>query len=578
MKKIILKLRKHKSLILLSTILLFGFYLRTFNINWDSNYSFHPDERAIALFTIPLEIPLTAQDFFSSQSSFNPHFFAYGNFPIYLLFFFVSAVEHLDPTIGYYGKINLLGRLLSSLADTGTILVLFLLGKKIFSNNVGLLASLFYAIAVLPIQLSHFYAVDTLLTFFMISTLYIIILLLLKPSYKKTCFLGLIFGLSLATKISALSIVPIVALGIFLMAMKKFHNSEKRGIHLKKLLITLSCHLALVVLCSVIVFFVTQPYALIDFGEFVKQTQAQSQMTKSAFTFPYTLQYVGIIPYYYELQQVFLWGYGPILTTLALFGFMHLISRIFKMSEKKNFPSIIIISYFFIYFLLVGSFKVGWMRYMLPLYPILAIFSSIFVVNVLRPQLEKHIHKKSRVLVDKLVLILLLLLPLLWTFSFISIYQKKNTRLVATEWIHSHIPIGSVLAIEHWDDALPVYGGEKYIQVSLPLYEPDTENKWTGIDAQLEQSDYIILASNRLYVPLQKLTNCANLPPLKCYPLTATYYKRLFSGKLGFRKVAEFSNNPRIPFTNFEIDDQSADESFTVNDHPKIIIFQKNEL
>lgn len=578
MKKIILKLRKHKIMILLFIILFFGFYLRTFNINWDNNYSFHPDERAIALFTIPLKIPLTAQDFFSTQSSFNPHFFAYGNFPIYLLYFCVSAVKHLDPTIGYYGKINILGRFLSSLADTGTILVLFLLGKRIFSKNVGLLASLFYAIAVLPIQLSHFYAVDTLLTFFMISTLYLIILLLLKPSYKKTILLGTIFGLALATKISALSLIPIVALGIFFMSIKEFHNSENKKVRLKKLLLTLCCQFGLVAICSVFVFFVTQPYAFIDFGEFIKQTQAQSQMTKSAFTFPYTLQYVGIVPYYYELKQVFLWGYGPILTILSLFGFIHLINRILRTSGKKNFPSIIVISYFFVYFLLVGSFKVGWMRYMLPLYPIFAIFSAIFVIDFLRPRLEKHIHKKSRVLIDKIILILLLILPLLWTFSFISIYQKKNTRLSATEWIHSHIPAGSVLAVEHWDDALPVYGGERYVQVSLPLYEPDTKTKWTDIDALLARSDYIILASNRLYVPLQKLTNCSKLPPLKCYPLTTMYYKRLFSGSLGFKKVAEFSNNPRIPFTSFEINDQSADESFTVNDHPKIIIFQKNEL
>lgn len=578
MKNIILRLRKHKVIILLSVILLFGFYLRTFNINWDSNYSFHPDERAIALFTIPLKIPLTTQGFFSTQSSFNPHFFAYGNFPIYLLYFCVSAVKHLDPTIGYYGKINLLGRFLSSLADTGTILVLFLLGKKIFSKNVGLLASLFYAIAVLPIQLSHFYAVDTLLSFFMILTLYLIVHILIRPSYKKSILLGAIFGLALATKISALSLIPIISLGVFLMVVKKFHSSEKKKIQVKKLLKAFICHLALVALFSIIVFFVTQPYALIDFGEFVKQTQAQSQMTKSAFTFPYTLQYVGIIPYYYELQQVFLWGYGPILTILSLFGFILLVNNIFRSKGGKNFSSIIITSYFLIYFLLVGSFKVGWMRYMLPLYPILAIFSAIFVNDYLRPQLEKHVHKKSRVLVDKLVLIFLLLLPLLWTFSFISIYQKKNTRIIATEWIHSHIPAGSVLAVEHWDDALPVYGGEKYLQVSLPLYEPDTSSKWTAIDALLERSDYIILASNRLYVPLQKLTNCSKLPPLKCYPLTATYYKKLFSGNLGFKKVAEFSNNPRIPFTSLEINDQGADESFTVNDHPKIIIFQKNEL
>jgi hypothetical protein len=74
-------------------------------------------------------------------------------------------------------------------------------------------------------------------------------------------------------------------------------------------------------------------------------------------------------------------------------------------------------------------------------------------------------------------------------------------------------------------------------------------------------------------VPLQKLNACAKFE--KCYPLTNQYYKDLFSGQLGFEKIAEFTSYPTIPFINVQIKDDSADESFTVYDHPKIIIFKK---
>ena len=54
----------------------------------------------------------------------------------------------------------------------------------------------------------------------------------------------------------------------------------------------------------------------------------QRQMTYDAFTFPYTLQYVGKIPYLYELKNIFLWGQGPILASLSFIGVFYVISVI----------------------------------------------------------------------------------------------------------------------------------------------------------------------------------------------------------------------------------------------------------
>ena len=146
---------------------------------------------------------------------------------------------------------------------------------------------------------------------------------------------------------------------------------------------------------------------------------------------------------------------------------------------------------------------------------------------------------------------------------------------MATNWINQFIPSGKVLAEEHWDDAVPMEGSQNYQHVTLTLYDEDTPEKWRNINQLLTQTDYIIIASNRLYVPLQKLTDCKNLPAGKCYTRTAQYYHDLFNGSLGFQKIAEFTDYPEIPFLNIHINDQAADESFTVYDHPKIMIFQK---
>ena len=147
-----------------------------------------------------------------------------------------------------------------------------------------------------------------------------------------------------------------------------------------------------------------------------------------------------------------------------------------------------------------------------------------------------------------------------------------HSRVQASEWMLKNILAGSLLATEHWDDRLPLYGGENFQYVDLPLYEqPDDAKKWQAINQTLDQADYIVLASNRLYGHLPKFTDCEDKP--RCYPITAQYYRDLFAERLNFTKVAEFTNRPNL--FGLEIIDDNADESFTVYDHPKVIIYQK---
>jgi YYY domain-containing protein len=150
---------------------------------------------------------------------------------------------------------------------------------------------------------------------------------------------------------------------------------------------------------------------------------------------------------------------------------------------------------------------------------------------------------------------------------------------------------GSRLAMETaWDDALPlrVDGhdplGGIYQTLDLQLFEPDTEEKREHLLRVLEQADLIVVSSNRAYDAMPRL-------PLR-YPMTTAYYQALFdcpdhrihacaypaqapeSGRLGFDLVATFESKPS--FGPLSISDQSAEEAFTVYDHPKVLLFQKN--
>jgi len=570
------------TLILIFTIAL---SLRLYGLNWDQGFHLHPDERMIVMVTERISVP--ESNIFSPDSSLNPKFFAYGSLPIYLLKFTAYLLSPIFPSITSYEEINLLGRAISAIFDSLTILVIYKIAYSIFNNvKKSLLTCLIYALSILPIQLSHFYAVDTLLTFFIYFTISQLINYFQKHRLSSLIFAGVGFGLSLATKVSATvlvaSLVTSLFVGILLSVRNQmFSHSKKlsqqimlsvwhflnpKKIHYGRFqkVITILALLTLTLFVSVIVFVIFEPFALTDFATFKQQILEQQAMTKDAFVFPYTLQYVNTAPYLYPLKNIFLWGLGPILGLLSFLGGIIFLIKLVKGlqspgNEKSEGAQLILLSFYFAYFIVVGGFAVKFMRYCLPLYPVFAIFAT-----------ELFFYLKS-----KLLRVSLLTLQLLTVMAFMNIYNLPHTRVAATQWLNKNVAVGSTLLVEHWDDSLPLGYPEGITQLSLPLYDSDFDpSKWTNINKMLEKGDYIILASNRLYTPLQKLTDCNNLPSNRCYPLTTSYYQNLFAGKLGYSKVAEFTNYPNL--FGLYIDDQSADESFTVYDHPKVTIFKKN--
>ena len=119
---------------------------------------------------------------------------------------------------------------------------------------------------------------------------------------------------------------------------------------------------------------------------------------------------------------------------------------------------------------------------------------------------------------------------------------------MASDWIYRNIPLKSNLAVEHWDDGLPLTLDQQrinalYNYISLPLYDPDTPQKWQNVANMLNKTDYIVLTSNRLWGSITRVPDI--------YPQTARYYQLLFAEELGFKKVAEFASFPEFPLPLF---------------------------
>ncbi|MGC9400373.1 MAG: DUF2298 domain-containing protein [Anaerolineae bacterium] len=157
----------------------------------------------------------------------------------------------------------------------------------------------------------------------------------------------------------------------------------------------------------------------------------------------------------------------------------------------------------------------------------------------------------------------------------------------------------SVLGNEHWDDSLPIrlegkdafhnwYRGlSSTADGKLHLYDEDTPQKHAQLLDWLDEVDYIVLSSNRLYASIPRLP--------QRYPMTIRFYETLFNGELGFELAAEFVSYPALgpcqfpdQETPFEppsarysnarpcsIQFPPAEEAFSVYDHPQVFIFAK---
>ena len=201
-------------LVVLIFIFLTGAAFRLVGINWDQNQHLHPDERFLTMVTEGIIWPRSLAGYFSTATSTaNPHnigfpFYVYGTLPVFI----TKLLSQLVGLHSYNGLV-LVGRFVSAGLDTLVIGLVWAVTFHLTGNKLAsMLSALFYSLSVLPIQLSHFYAVDT----FMVAGLYGSFYFLhqyLRSGYllRPLTFAGILFGLSVASKISAVLFLPVVA-------------------------------------------------------------------------------------------------------------------------------------------------------------------------------------------------------------------------------------------------------------------------------------------------------------------------------------------------------------------------------
>ncbi len=643
---------------LLALILIFAAVLRWTGLDWDDYQHFHPDERYITWVATTIEFPSDLSNALDpTQSSFNPFYwspdavsrgiqveqdmpraFAYGHVPLYLGVAATRLIERVAPTwlplfpdawlftadllngrsAIEFQHLTAVARALTGLFDLATIFVLFLLGRKLFSPVVGLLAAVFLAINVMHIQNAHFFIVDPYLAFFTVTAVYCMVRSTAggnvagdRGNMLNLLAASVFVGLAVGAKFSAVLLVFPLFVAIVL-------GGRERWVW----------RLATAVLVAVLTFVITNPFAVLDFGCeaispalhlglinipaldwkscYLENIFTQGAMVRGDADLGFTRQYAGTWPYFYFIEMQLRWGMGWLLGLVAIAGFVWVCVRIvryfwslpFREDDDSAFPAralLILLAWTIPFFLVTGAFYVKFMRYMLPITPFLMLYAAAMLWS-LRVRMGK--------VVMGIVITVVVGGTAVYAIAFVNLYSTDHPWTAASEWVYENIPTGTLILSEQWDDYLPatmLVDGELRQRSEYPNQEltwltgPDQFDDVDKLNANLErlaEAEYLTVMSNRVYGVVPRLP--------ERYPLSSQYHQLLFDGELGYEPVFVNTRMPNLLGFNFypdsfvwpEIRPSSFvadyldtfpgvnggrfDESFTVYDQPLVTIYKNS--
>jgi 4-amino-4-deoxy-L-arabinose transferase-like glycosyltransferase len=187
-------------------LLILGAFLRIYNLNWGSPFYFHPDERNIANAITILTFP----------SQMNPHFFAYGSFPIYFVYFMIFSVNFFRIPHADFTQAIFLSRVCSTILSFFLIPSLYFIGKYIKNRTAGIIASFFCIFSTGFIQFAHFATFEMWLTFFSLWLYFSSLKIVEKKTNLWTVITGILFGLLIGIKVSSIALIIVPFTAIFI--------------------------------------------------------------------------------------------------------------------------------------------------------------------------------------------------------------------------------------------------------------------------------------------------------------------------------------------------------------------------
>jgi len=235
--------------------------------------------------------------------------------------------------------------------------------------------------------------------------------------------------------------------------------------------------LLLLVVVAVLTFFATTPYAILDFKAFAHDFLFQMVISQSSWSGMFADKAPGWIT-----NATYLYGdFGPLLLLAAVAGLV-------LQLRARQIRYWILITFALVYYLYIGSWKLMFDRYMVPMLPVIAIWAAWGIVSLIDFIRQRGARsgtgqqhpagsdsaaegkgKSSRATNAALLMtiLLLLLIPgaqmLRESWDFNAYLLKTNTKKIAYDWAVTHLPKQSLVLREQYTPEVELAGYEVHL-------------------------------------------------------------------------------------------------------------------
>ncbi len=414
----------------LAGVMICAFVLRLWSLNWGLPYLYDHDETQLVLRIQPI----------FKTGDLNPHYFDYGSIFYYLnalayvpyyLGGWAAGIFHNPNDIPYPSQLAmgvgitsmpstyLLGRSVTLVFGMASVYMAFLIGRRVTGDwVVGLVAAFMMAISPTCVVYSRLITPNMFLVFFILLAVWGAIKIYDENTTGAYVLAGVATGLVASTKYNGVVVLGVIALACLL-------RGGWRGLKDRRLLMAFGL--------SAVAFFVTTPFALLDYQTFLTDVRNQA--------IQYSTGHAGMEGDTVGWYASFLWTQEGLVSVFGIAGAAYAIVRRAK-------PLILIASFPIGYGIFISGFIVRNDRTIMPLLPFLFILAAALIVQAVQWVTTLGLDKRAAIAGGAIVVALLAIGPVNATAAAAMRATAPDSRLTGVEWIKQNIPPGSKVGIE----------------------------------------------------------------------------------------------------------------------------------
>ena len=439
-------------------VLILASILRFWGIWHDYPFSYYPDEehfvnRAVAF----------------GSGDLNPHWFHKPAFFMYLLFFEYGLFYLIGMLAGLFSDVNsfilfyfksigpfiVIGRITATLFGISTVFMTYKIGKKFWSKETGIYASLIMAVCYGHVFAGQDVKADVPTAFFTVLSVYYL-LRVVSCGHRNSDYIlsGIFAGLGTATKYYPIALLPCILLVALIAVI-----SKKRMIYLLKYLYSFIAFWG--------IYFIVSPYNFLDplgrrstFGKIVQFWNTISPWKTNIFELEgqkannflahnrdgdYLLNsFLNFFNVLFSNE-----GVGIIIGIVFVLA---LIVALRKLSLKKFVLIMFPVLFSIISIVMNPSYTEA--RHQLIIYPFMSVLAGILICDIA--------GRAKKPLYLNIFLLVLLLMPLYSIIENNMMNCKDDTRTLAKNWIETNIPAGTKMLVN--EESVKLSPDNKYYE------------------------------------------------------------------------------------------------------------------